>query len=94
MDKSNGRGIKKEHFYYYLDGGVAEHVAISKLGHTIVDDKFDNYEEFIKCNTGSSVIFNASIVESKGKQEFEAQAKSIDFFSKAEDDYPLQKKGT
>ena len=45
MDKSNGRGIKKEHFYYYLDGGVAEHVAISKLGHTIVDDKFDPGEK-------------------------------------------------
>jgi len=60
----------------------------------IVDDTFDNYEEFIKCNTGSSVIFDASIVESKGKQDFEAQAKSIEFFSKAHDDYPLQKKGT
>ncbi|MCT4640664.1 MAG: asparagine--tRNA ligase [Bacteriovoracaceae bacterium] len=60
----------------------------------IVDDKFDNYEDFVKCTTGSSVIFDAKIVESQGKQDFEAQANGIDFFHAAADDYPLQKKGT
>ncbi len=60
----------------------------------IVDDKFENYEEFVKCGTGSSVIFDANIVESQGKQDFEAQATNIDFFHQAAEDYPLQKKGT
>lgn len=60
----------------------------------IVDDNLENYEEFIKCNTGSSVVFKAKIVESQGKQDFEAQAVDIDFFSIADEDYPLQKKGT
>lgn len=60
----------------------------------IVDEHLSGYDELIKANTGSSVSFTVKIVESQGKQKFEAQAKEIEFCSVAADDYPLQKKGT
>lgn len=60
----------------------------------IVDQDLDGYEEFVKCGTGSSVMLKGQVVESQGKQDFEIQAKSLEFFHKADDDYPLQKKGT
>ena len=41
MDLVFVRGREREHFYYYLEGGVAEHVATSELGNAIIDDEFD-----------------------------------------------------
>ena len=60
----------------------------------IADQDLNNYEEFTKCGTGSSFLIEGLVVESQGKQAFEVQAKNIEFFHKADDDYPLQKKGT
>jgi asparaginyl-tRNA synthetase len=60
----------------------------------IADQDLENYEEFTKCGTGSSFLIHGLVVESQGKQAFEIQAKKVEFFHKAEEDYPLQKKGT
>lgn len=60
----------------------------------IADEVLEGYEEFVKCGTGSSMLVHGKVVESQGKQEFEIQATKVEFFHKAEDDYPLQKKGT
>lgn len=60
----------------------------------IADESLDGYEEFVKCGTGSSMLLKGRIVASQGKQAFEMQATSVEFFHKADDDYPLQKKGT
>lgn len=60
----------------------------------IADEVLEGYEEFVKCGTGSSMLLTGKVVESQGKQEFEIQATKMEYFHKAEDDYPLQKKGT
>ena len=60
----------------------------------IADQDLENYEEFTKCGIGSSFLIHGLVVESQGKQAFEVQAKKVEFFHKADDDYPLQKKGT
>lgn len=60
----------------------------------IADQELENYEEFVKCGTGSSMLLTGKVVASQGQQSFELQASSVEFFHKADEDYPLQKKGT
>lgn len=82
------RKSKTFSFVVVNDGSTQNDVQI------IVDQDLTGYEDFIKCGTGSSVMLKGKVVESQGKQDFEIQALSLDFFHKADDDYPLQKKGT
>lgn len=61
----------------------------------IVDDKLDQYEEFVTCKIGAALGLTGKIVVSGGKgQGFEMQASAITIYGKTTDQYPLQKKGT
>lgn len=82
------RSSKSFTFIVLNDGSTQLDVQI------IADEVLEGYEEFVKCGTGSSFLLQGKVVASQGKQEFEIQATKVEFFHKAEDDYPLQKKGT
>jgi asparaginyl-tRNA synthetase len=82
------RKSKAFSFVVLNDGSTQQDLQI------IADQELEHYEEFIKCGTGSSMLLHGKIVESQGKQAFEMQATKIEFFHKADEDYPLQKKGT
>ncbi len=75
-------------FIVLNDGSTQDDVQI------IADDVLEGYEEFVKCGTGSSMLLHGEVVESQGKQDFEIRATKVEFFHRADDDYPLQKKGT
>ena len=82
------RKSKAFSFIVLNDGSTQQDLQI------IADQSLDQYDEFIKCGTGSSMLIKGKVVESQGKQAFEMQAISVEFFHKADEDYPLQKKGT
>ena len=82
------RSSKKFTFIVLNDGSTQNDIQI------IADEVLEGYEEFVKCGTGSSMLLHGKVVESQGKQDFEIQATKIEYFHKAAEDYPLQKKGT
>jgi asparaginyl-tRNA synthetase len=85
------KSLRKSKVFAFIvlnDGSTQADVQI------IADQDLEGYEEFTKCGTGSSFLIHGIVVESQGKQAFEIQAKNVEFFHKADDDYPLQKKGT
>jgi asparaginyl-tRNA synthetase len=81
------RPSKKFSFIVLNDGSTQNDVQI------IADNVLEGYDEFVKCGTGSSMLLHGKVVESQGKQDFEIQATKIEYFQKAAEDYPLQKKG-
>ena len=82
------RNSKSFTFIVLNDGSTQNDIQV------IADEVLEGYEDFVKCGTGSSMLVHGKVVASQGKQEFEIQAIKVEFFHKAEDDYPLQKKGT
>jgi asparaginyl-tRNA synthetase len=61
----------------------------------VVDGGLENYDEIIKCNTGSSMAVTGKLVESQGKiKSIEMQATSVHIYCQNGDDYPIQKKKT
>lgn len=60
----------------------------------IADASLENYEDFNKLGTGSSMAITGKLVESQGKQPIELQATSVEIYGDVGEDYPLQKKGT
>lgn len=85
------KSLRKSKAFTFIvlnDGSTQQDVQV------IADQDLENYEEFTKCGIGSSFLIHGLVVESQGKQAFEIQAKKVEFFHKADDDYPLQKKGT
>tara|TARA_B100000927_G_scaffold43774_3_gene31150 strand:+ start:1624 stop:2991 length:1368 start_codon:yes stop_codon:yes gene_type:complete len=61
----------------------------------IADATLPGYGEFIAhLTTGASVAVTGKVVESRGKgQRWEMQASSVEVLGKADEDFPLQKKG-
>lgn len=82
------RKSKAFSFVVINDGSTQNDVQV------IVDQGLAGYDEFIKCGTGSSAKIKGKVVESQGKQAFEIQAIELEYFHKADADYPLQKKGS
>lgn len=61
----------------------------------VVNSDLPNYEDVIKCNTGSSMAITGDLVESQGKiKTVELQAKEVIVYSQTGEDYPIQKKAT
>tara|TARA_Y100000768_G_scaffold388997_1_gene389934 strand:+ start:15623 stop:17077 length:1455 start_codon:yes stop_codon:yes gene_type:complete len=60
----------------------------------VIDASLENYDEVIKCLTGSSLAIKGKLVESQGKQPVEVQASSVEILGQSPQNYPLQKKGT
>lgn len=61
----------------------------------VVDSALANYEEVIKCNTGSSLSLTGKLVESQGKvKSIEMQASEAVIYSQTDENYPIQKKKT
>ena len=85
------KSLRKSKAFTFItlnDGSIQHDIQI------IADSVLEGYEEFVKCGTGSSMLLTGKVVESQGKQEFEIQATGVEYFHKADEDYPLQKKGT
>lgn len=60
----------------------------------IVDADLPNYEAVASLLIGSSVSITGTLVESRGKQPVEMQAKSVEIIQATDESYPLQKKAT
>tara|TARA_R110000868_G_scaffold242548_1_gene498067 strand:+ start:35650 stop:37038 length:1389 start_codon:yes stop_codon:yes gene_type:complete len=60
----------------------------------IVDMDTPNYEQISSLLLGSAISMTGTLVESRGKQPVEMQAKSVEIISATDDTYPLQKKAT
>lgn len=81
------RDAKDFSFIEINDGSCLKNIQV------IADSSLSNYDEVKKLSTGSSVAICGALVESKGgSQKFEVIAKSVEIYSLAPDDYPLQKK--
>ena len=81
------RDAKDFSFIEVNDGSCLKNIQI------IANNNLSNYEEVKKLTTGSSVAVEGALVASQGgNQAFEIVAKSIEIYSIAPDDYPLQKK--
>jgi asparaginyl-tRNA synthetase len=68
----------------------------SSLGNLqiIARDSLENYAEVQRLTTGSSMRVEGELVASQGKgQQWELVARKIDIVGRADDSYPLQKKG-
>ncbi len=68
----------------------------SSLGNLqiIARDSLENYADVQRLTTGSSVRVEGELVASQGKgQQWELVARKIDIVGRADDSYPLQKKG-
>jgi len=60
----------------------------------IAKDSLPNYAEVQKITTGASIVVHGELVASQGKgQPWEVIADKIDIVGRADDSYPLQKKG-
>ena len=60
----------------------------------IAKDSLPNYVEVQKITTGTSIVVHGELVASQGKgQQWELIADKIDIAGRADDSYPLQKKG-
>lgn len=83
------RNSKKFSFMVLNDGSCQDSLQI------VVDADLANYEDVAALLTGSSVEVTGHLVASQGKgQSVEMQAKEVNILSKADESYPLQKKGT
>ncbi len=85
------RSLRKSKSFSFIvlnDGSCQKDIQI------IADEKLENYEQFVKCLTGSALAIRGTLVESQGKQPIEVQAKSVEIIGETPHDYPLQKKGT
>ncbi len=60
----------------------------------IVDADLPNYEAVSSLLIGSSVAITGTLVESRGKQPVEMQAKAVEVIQATDESYPLQKKAT
>lgn len=59
----------------------------------VIDKDLDDFDDIIKITIGSAVKVRGEVVESPGAgQNFEIKAKKVEIVSKADADYPLQKK--
>src|SRR5919197_6607940 len=60
----------------------------------IARDSLPNYAELQKITTGTSIVVHGELVASQGKgQQWEHIADKIEIAGRADDSYPLQKKG-
>jgi asparaginyl-tRNA synthetase len=60
----------------------------------IAKNSLPNYAEVQKITTGASIVVHGALVASQGKgQQWELVADKIDIVGRADDSYPLQKKG-
>ena len=81
------RDSKGFSFLEINDGSCLKNIQV------IADDTLANYEDIRKITTGSAVVINGRLVESKGKgQSWEIQATDVDVINIAPDTFPLQKK--
>ncbi len=82
----NHRRQKEFGFIDFSDGTCFKHLQI------IYDTNLDNFEEISKVLVGSALHIEGKLVESKGNQEVEVQAKKIEIVGTCSDDYPIQPK--
>jgi len=86
------RSLRKNKGFSFIalnDGTITHELQI------VVDQKLDNYEKIVKCNTGACLLIKGKLVRSQGKnQTIEVQASSVEIHGDVEGDYPLQKKST
>lgn len=83
----SNRDQKNFGFIDFSDGTCQEHLQI------VYDESLSNFDEVAKLLVGCAVEVNGTIVESKGSQDIEMQAKSIKLLGDCPSDYPLQAKG-
>lgn len=82
------RKTKSFNFIILNDGSSQSDLQI------IADASLENYEDFDKCGTGSSLSISGKVVASQGKQPIELVATKVEIYGNVGEDYPLQKKGT
>ena len=58
----------------------------------VYEETLSNFNEIGKILAGSSIHVKGTIVESKGKQEFEIKASTIQLLGKSDETYPIQPK--
>ncbi len=81
------RDAKDFSFIEVNDGSCLKNIQV------IANNNLSNYEDVKKITTGSSVAITGALVESKGgNQAFEVVAETVEIYSLAPDDFPLQKK--
>ena len=81
------RDAKDFSFIEINDGSCLKNIQV------IANNSLENYDDVKKLSTGSSVAVVGALVESKGgNQKFEVVAETVEIYSIAPDDYPLQKK--
>ncbi|MCP4023886.1 MAG: asparagine--tRNA ligase [Desulfobacteraceae bacterium] len=81
------RDAKEFSFMEINDGSCLANIQV------IANSNLENYLDIQKITTGTSVSISGSLIASPGKgQKWEIQAKNIDIFSIAPENYPLQKK--
>lgn len=81
------RDAKDFSFIEVNDGSCLKNIQV------IANNNLSNYEDVKKITTGSSVAITGALVESKGgNQAFEIVAETVEIYSLAPDDFPLQKK--
>ncbi len=85
------RSLRKSKSFSFIvlnDGSTQQDIQV------VVDESVNDYENIIKCLTGSSLSIKGKLVESQGKQPVEVQAEEVEILGLAPQNYPLQKKGT
>lgn len=85
------RSLRKSKSFSFIvlnDGSSQQDIQV------VVDESVNDYENIIKCLTGSSLAIKGKLVESQGKQPVEVQAAEVEILGLAPQNYPLQKKGT
>lgn len=83
------RNSKAFSFLVINDGSCQESLQV------VLDGSMEGYADAASLLTGSSVCVTGKLVESQGKgQNIEMQATKVEVIGRADDTYPIQKKGT
>ncbi len=82
----NHRDQKTFGFIDFSDGTCQTHLQV------VYDEKLSNFEEVKKLLVGCAIKVTGKIIKSKGNQDIEMQAESIELLGNCPEDYPIQPK--
>ncbi len=82
----NHRDQKTFGFIDFSDGTCQTHLQV------VYDEKLSNFEEVKKLLVGCAIKVTGKIIKSKGNQDIEMQATSIELLGNCPEDYPIQPK--
>ncbi len=82
----NHRDQKTFGFIDFSDGTCQKHLQV------VYDEKLNNFDDIKKLLVGCAIKVTGKIIESKGNQDIEIQATSIELLGNCPEDYPIQPK--